>query len=70
MGWICWSPTVNGVGPATLAHAFLGHPRVASQDMFDLYRHSKRMNIGFLDGHVETVALRKEDLEKVYLIPP
>ena len=70
LGWICWSPSLTGKGQASLADAFVGLPRVGSKDMFDLYRHSKRMNIGFLDGHVETVSLRKEDLEKVYLIPP
>jgi prepilin-type processing-associated H-X9-DG protein/prepilin-type N-terminal cleavage/methylation domain-containing protein len=69
-GWICWTPSLNGVGPATLGDAFAGNGRVESRDSFDMYRHSKRMNVAYLDGHVETVPLKQEALDKVYLIAP
>jgi prepilin-type processing-associated H-X9-DG protein/prepilin-type N-terminal cleavage/methylation domain-containing protein len=69
-GWICWSPSLDGTGPATLGDAWDNTGRAESSENFDLFRHSKRMNVGFLDGHVETVPLTKEALDKVYLIPP
>jgi prepilin-type processing-associated H-X9-DG protein/prepilin-type N-terminal cleavage/methylation domain-containing protein len=70
LGWITWTPSATGVGAATLGDAWENDGRVESRENFDVLRHSKRMNVGFLDGHVETVPLQKEALEKVYLIPP
>jgi prepilin-type processing-associated H-X9-DG protein len=68
-GWICWTPTYDGEGPATLGDAFAGTGRVDHRDSFDLRRHGGRINIGFLDGHVEMVPLKQASLDKVYLIP-
>jgi prepilin-type processing-associated H-X9-DG protein/prepilin-type N-terminal cleavage/methylation domain-containing protein len=70
LGWITWTPALSVTGPVTLADAWDNNGRAESKDNFDLYRHSRRMNIGFLDGHVETVPLTKEALEKIYLLPP
>jgi prepilin-type processing-associated H-X9-DG protein len=70
LGWICWTPTLDGIGSASLGDAFAGNSRVDGKDSFDLNRHSKRMNAAFLDGHVETVPLKQEALDKVYLIAP
>ena len=69
-GSICWTPSLDGVGPASLGDAFAGNGRAGSKDSFDLNRHSKRMNVAFLDGHVETVPLKQDALDKVYLIAP
>jgi len=68
-GWITWTPSLNGSGTATLGDAFAGNGRVEAPDMFDRNRHSKRMNVGFADGHVETVLLTKEALDRVYVLP-
>ncbi len=69
-GWICWSPSLAGTGTASLGDAFSNNGRVDSVENFDMARHSKRMNIAFADGHVETVLLTKEALDTVYLLPP
>jgi prepilin-type processing-associated H-X9-DG protein len=69
-GWICWTPSPDGPGQATLGDAMAGNGRVEAGDMFDPKRHGKRMNIAFADGHVETVGLAKDDLDKAYLVPP
>jgi prepilin-type processing-associated H-X9-DG protein len=69
-GWICWSPSLAGPSQATLRDAWDNTGRAGSPDSFDRFRHSRRMNVGFLDGHVETVPLTADALEKVYLIPP
>jgi prepilin-type processing-associated H-X9-DG protein/prepilin-type N-terminal cleavage/methylation domain-containing protein len=69
-GWICWTPSFNGQGPATLGDAFASNGRVDSRMNFDMNRHSHRMNAAFLDGHVETVPLRRENLDHLFLIPP
>jgi prepilin-type processing-associated H-X9-DG protein len=70
IGWICWTPSLNGSGPATLGDAFAGNGRAEAPDNFDLNRHSGRMNVGFADGHVSTVVLKKVELDSIYLIPP
>ena len=69
-GWITWTPTLDGTGPATLGDAFGSTGRVDSGESFDRHRHARRTNVAFADGHVETVALTREALDKVYLIAP
>ena len=69
-GWICWTPSLDGKGAATLGDAFAGNGRVLDRNSFDMPRHGHRINVAFLDGHVETVPLRQENLNHVYLIPP
>lgn len=70
IGWICWTPSLDGQGAATLGDAFAGTGRAVGRENFDLNRHSKRMNIAFLDGHVETVEIKQEALDRVFLIMP
>jgi prepilin-type processing-associated H-X9-DG protein/prepilin-type N-terminal cleavage/methylation domain-containing protein len=69
-GWVCWTPSYTGTGPATLGDAFAGNGRVADKQSFDMNRHSRRINVAFLDGHVETLPLKKQNLDRVYLVPP
>jgi prepilin-type N-terminal cleavage/methylation domain-containing protein/prepilin-type processing-associated H-X9-DG protein len=69
-GWITWTPSITGRGKATLGDAFAGNGRVDHADSFDMFRHGKRMNVGFADGHVETVKLTKADLDNVYIVAP
>jgi prepilin-type N-terminal cleavage/methylation domain-containing protein/prepilin-type processing-associated H-X9-DG protein len=72
-GWICWTPSIDGKGPATLGDAWISDGRVLDHDNFDLHRHFRnvaRMNVAYVDGHVQTLSLQKENLDKVFLIPP
>src|SRR5687768_17607577 len=56
--WVLWTPT-DPVGTVTLGDAWLDRTRTptrtASKDNFDPRRHRGRMNVAFLDGHVETL---------------
>ena len=70
IGWVCWVPSIDGTGPATLGDAFAGTGRAEGIENFDLNRHGRRMNVAFIDGHVKTVPIRQQNLDKVYLIPP
>jgi prepilin-type processing-associated H-X9-DG protein len=70
LGWISWTPSVTGTGPATLGDAFAGNGRVDHNDSFDMKRHGGRINVGFADGHVETFMLTQKDLDRVYIVPP
>lgn len=67
LGWLCWTPSQDGTGPATLADALAGNGRVDSPENFDPLRHSKRMNAVFADGHVETLAMTLDALARVYV---
>ena len=69
-GWVCWTPSYNGTGKATLGDAWANNGRVADKSNFDLTRHFRRINVAFLDGHVETLPLKKESLDHVLLVPP
>lgn len=70
MGWICFTPQLEPSGPVTLGDAFAGNGRAENAESFDLNRHKGRMNVAFADGHVETVEITKESLDRIYLIPP
>lgn len=70
LGWIVWTPALDANGPVTLGDAFALNPNAQAADNFDLNRHKGRINVAFADGHVETLYLTKENLDKVYLIPP
>jgi prepilin-type processing-associated H-X9-DG protein len=39
----------------------------AAWDLFDMTRHRGRINVGFADGHVESVMLTEGDLAKISL---
>jgi prepilin-type processing-associated H-X9-DG protein/prepilin-type N-terminal cleavage/methylation domain-containing protein len=70
MGWICWTPKLDNAEGATLGDAFEGNARASAKDMFDVPRHRGRINVGFVDGHVETIPITKGSLDRVYLVPP
>jgi prepilin-type processing-associated H-X9-DG protein/prepilin-type N-terminal cleavage/methylation domain-containing protein len=75
--WICWTPSLTGAngqpmdGPVTLADAFLKTDRVAPgcSQSFDMFRHRGRINVGFADGHVETLKITAPELSRAYLLP-
>jgi prepilin-type processing-associated H-X9-DG protein len=70
MGWICWTPTLDGSGAATLGDAMARNGRVDSIENFDMFRHGKRINVMFADGHVETFPLTPQSLGRAYLLLP
>lgn len=70
MGWICWTPALTATGPVTLGDALAANGRAEGVDSFDLNRHKKRINIGFVDGHVATYPIDKAALDTVYLVAP
>jgi prepilin-type N-terminal cleavage/methylation domain-containing protein/prepilin-type processing-associated H-X9-DG protein len=67
-GWITWTPTLDGTGPATLGDALVGNGRVSAADNFDRLRHRERINAVFADGHVETLRITKGDLDRAFLV--
>jgi prepilin-type processing-associated H-X9-DG protein/prepilin-type N-terminal cleavage/methylation domain-containing protein len=56
-------------GPVTLADALLGNARAGDPQNFDHQRHRKRVNISFLDGHAETLAIEAGKLRAVLILP-
>ena len=60
--------------PITLNDAYRGEgsatDKAGDSENFDLHRHHGKINIGFCDGHVETVNITSSDLSKVYLMAP
>jgi prepilin-type processing-associated H-X9-DG protein len=69
--WTVWTPT-DPAGTVTLGDAWLDRTRTptrtASKDNFDLRRHRGKMNVAFLDGHVETLLMNANDLGGAVLI--
>jgi prepilin-type processing-associated H-X9-DG protein/prepilin-type N-terminal cleavage/methylation domain-containing protein len=66
--WITFTPSVNATSAVTLADALAKNNNVVSdRAQFDRMRHKGRLNVVFVDGHVETVAITPGDLERVYL---
>lgn len=67
-GSMFFSPRLDSAGAVTLADALAGtsatHPT-----MFDRRRHQGRMNVAFVDGHVEAVAITSGALRHVFLLP-
>lgn len=68
--WLSWIPSLAGTGPATLGDAFASTGRATTADMFDLKRHGKRINVVYVDGHVETMHIEKGGLDRVFLVAP
>src|SRR5262249_17485426 len=64
-GWVTWTP-LDTKGSVTLADAWLdrtrANNRTGSKDNFDPFRHRGRINVLFLDGHVESLLLNERDL--------
>jgi prepilin-type processing-associated H-X9-DG protein/prepilin-type N-terminal cleavage/methylation domain-containing protein len=56
-------------GAATLADALAGNSLAGDPQCFDLTRHQGRVDIGFLDGHVETRQITAGGLGDVYIVP-
>lgn len=68
LGWLCWTPSRDGTGPATLADALDGNGRVDSPDNFDRQRHGKRMNVVYADGRVETFEFTRGALARAFIV--
>jgi prepilin-type processing-associated H-X9-DG protein/prepilin-type N-terminal cleavage/methylation domain-containing protein len=56
-------------GPITLADALAGNTRAGDPGNFDHRRHNGRINVAFLDGHVENLPLQPGPLSRVLLLP-
>ena len=59
----------TSLGPVTLADALAGNARAGDPQNFDLRRHRTRVNIGFLDGHAETLPIEAGKLRSVLILP-
>jgi len=66
--WICWTPNLNSTGAVTLASALRNDGRAQDKTSFDLSRHRGRMNVAFVDGHVELMRIKAPDLDRAYLL--
>lgn len=70
LGTTAQGKTFNSI---SLSEAFAPStsPAMASKkENFDIYRHKGKLNILFVDGHVETRNLTAGDLRDVYILPP
>ena len=67
LGWYLIANEVYDANPVTLGDAFAGNGRAHGPDSFDLRRHRGRMNVAFLDGHVETPHISQGDLDRVFV---
>jgi prepilin-type processing-associated H-X9-DG protein len=70
LGWIVWTPALKATGAVTMADALADNAKAASSQNFALNRHGKRMNIVFVDGHVEARGIDVNSLKDVYLVGP
>jgi prepilin-type processing-associated H-X9-DG protein/prepilin-type N-terminal cleavage/methylation domain-containing protein len=70
LGWITWTPALNATGAVTMADALASNSNAQSSENFALNRHGKRMNVVFVDGHVEARAIDTNSLSDVYLVAP
>jgi prepilin-type processing-associated H-X9-DG protein/prepilin-type N-terminal cleavage/methylation domain-containing protein len=61
--------------PITLNDAYVGEgnpstDKAGDSENFDIHRHNGKINIGFCDGHVETLSISPSDLSTVFLMAP
>jgi len=70
MGWMTWTPSLDGPGAATLADALANSARAGSAENFDPGRHNGKLNALFADGHVETLKVEADALRQAYLVAP
>ncbi len=68
-GWLCWTPSNNSRGRVTLADALANNGRGADASMFDRRRHKNKLNIVFVDGHVELVRIESNALSRCNILP-
>jgi prepilin-type processing-associated H-X9-DG protein len=61
---LCWSP--GSPGPVTLGDVLAG--KVLFGPKFDRERHQGRMNVAFLDGHVEDLPIEAGALAEAWLV--
>ena len=66
-GWAVWSPKT--AGPVVFSDA-LNNSKALDKDMFDKLRHRTRINVAFIDGHIEAMNITSQDLSRVYILPP
>jgi prepilin-type processing-associated H-X9-DG protein len=64
----CWSPAAGPEGSVSLADALQHSAKVDISPPFDLDRHHGRMNILFLDGHVEDLPIDADALSSAMLL--
>jgi prepilin-type processing-associated H-X9-DG protein/prepilin-type N-terminal cleavage/methylation domain-containing protein len=72
-GWQVWTPidpAVGQVGRLPLSGALLTPPTLNHRDSFDTRRHRNKINIAFVDGHIETRTININDLGDVLVLPP
>lgn len=67
--WIVFRPALTSTGPVTLQDVFEGTTKITPAGRFDEIRHRGRMNIAFVDGHVDSVRISAGGLSQVYLLP-
>ncbi len=64
-GMMFFPVSLTGVGPVTLGDQ-IRHPTYSR--MFDRRRHGSRINVSFVDGHVENRSIDPKGLDDVYLL--
>jgi prepilin-type N-terminal cleavage/methylation domain-containing protein/prepilin-type processing-associated H-X9-DG protein len=69
-GWQMWTPSLFSTGPVTLADALKSGGKLIDAASFDRKRHNGRINVVFLDTHVESFWINQKDLAHVYILPP
>lgn len=76
--WLAFTPAMESLGAVSLADAYeekVGFARLGQKPMFDLNRHRGKMNVAFVDGHVDSFDIAKnattasDQLRQVYLLP-
>lgn len=78
-GWQTWTPvdfaprqqnvSVSASRAVALSEAFAAFPLVSDKQSFDYKRHRGKMNIVFVDGHVETRQISEKNLRDVLVLP-
>jgi prepilin-type processing-associated H-X9-DG protein len=71
--WQVWTPNASATTQTSaavpLSGALATTATVDSPYNFDYMRHKNKINIAFVDGHVETRIINANDLSNVYLLP-
>jgi prepilin-type N-terminal cleavage/methylation domain-containing protein/prepilin-type processing-associated H-X9-DG protein len=68
--WITMAPTLESTGPVALSDVLVQNTQVMPlRAQIDQLRHKKRINVCFVDGHVETLPISAKSLERVFLLP-
>lgn len=67
--WICFNPALTSTEVVTLKDVLESTANVSPAAQFDIQRHRGRMNVAFLDGHVESVRIEPGALQRILLLP-